>query len=94
MRNCPNCGAPINGDKCEYCGTVFVKDKDRYRFNEAQEEYFQRLNLIDQLNRLEIEHKNLEFHLAFNKFINDTKQLATECCCDGVKFPAPKIVKY
>lgn len=21
--NCPNCGAPIVGDKCEYCGTVF-----------------------------------------------------------------------
>lgn len=19
--NCPNCGAPANGDKCEYCGT-------------------------------------------------------------------------
>lgn len=23
MYNCPNCGAPITGDKCEYCGTVF-----------------------------------------------------------------------
>ncbi len=21
--NCPNCGAPINGIKCEYCGTQF-----------------------------------------------------------------------
>lgn len=20
--NCPNCGAPITGEKCEYCGTV------------------------------------------------------------------------
>lgn len=23
MTNCPNCGAPITGEKCEYCGTVF-----------------------------------------------------------------------
>ena len=23
MLNCPNCGAPITGGKCEYCGTVF-----------------------------------------------------------------------
>lgn len=23
MTNCPNCGAVITGDKCEYCGTVF-----------------------------------------------------------------------
>ena len=21
--NCPNCGAPITGEKCEYCGTLF-----------------------------------------------------------------------
>lgn len=20
--NCPNCGAPLNGSKCEYCGTI------------------------------------------------------------------------
>ena len=20
--NCPNCGAPVNGNVCEYCGTV------------------------------------------------------------------------
>lgn len=23
MTNCPNCGSPINGTKCEYCGTAF-----------------------------------------------------------------------
>lgn len=22
--NCPNCGAPIDGDKCMHCGTYFV----------------------------------------------------------------------
>lgn len=22
--NCPNCGAPISGDRCEYCGTQFI----------------------------------------------------------------------
>ena len=27
MSNCPNCGAPITGDRCEYCGTVFRKEK-------------------------------------------------------------------
>lgn len=24
--NCPNCGAPISGHKCEYCGTVFDRN--------------------------------------------------------------------
>lgn len=23
MINCPNCGAPVVADVCEYCGTVF-----------------------------------------------------------------------
>lgn len=23
MTNCINCGAPLSGDKCEYCGTVY-----------------------------------------------------------------------
>ena len=22
MLNCPNCGAPLSGPKCEYCGTI------------------------------------------------------------------------
>ena len=30
MTNCPNCGAPITGWRCEYCGTVFdISEKER-----------------------------------------------------------------
>lgn len=25
LGNCPNCGAPIRGDECPYCGTAFTK---------------------------------------------------------------------
>ena len=24
MTNCPNCGSPISGVQCEYCGTTFL----------------------------------------------------------------------
>ena len=27
LYNCPNCGAPITGDHCEYCGTVFKQEE-------------------------------------------------------------------
>lgn len=27
-RNCPNCGAPVRGGECEYCGTVFTPSND------------------------------------------------------------------
>lgn len=32
MCRCPNCGAPITGSNCEYCGTVFDADADSRRF--------------------------------------------------------------
>ena len=32
--NCPNCGAPITGYKCEYCGTQFY-DFTNMELNEA-----------------------------------------------------------
>jgi len=30
MSNCPNCGAPRHGNKCEYCGTVFQVEPVNY----------------------------------------------------------------
>lgn len=33
MTNCPNCGAPITKETCEYCGTVFV---DPYKEKKIQ----------------------------------------------------------
>ena len=32
MTNCPNCGAPIRGFKCEYCDTVFSTEYE-YRIH-------------------------------------------------------------
>lgn len=26
--NCPNCGAPIRGDECPYCGTAFTRKQE------------------------------------------------------------------
>ena len=25
--NCPNCGAPLHSNKCEYCGSEFVEEQ-------------------------------------------------------------------
>ena len=27
ITNCPNCGAPVNGSICEYCGTKFTQEE-------------------------------------------------------------------
>lgn len=31
MTNCPNCGAPVNSYKCDYCGTVFDENNLEYK---------------------------------------------------------------
>lgn len=35
--SCPNCGAPITGCRCEYCGTVFRISKDKKQIHEKCE---------------------------------------------------------
>ena len=32
LTNCPNCGAPITKDRCEYCGTHFNITNSDYSF--------------------------------------------------------------
>lgn len=28
INNCPNCGAPLRGDECAYCGTAFIRKRE------------------------------------------------------------------
>ena len=38
MTNCPNCGAPIKGHKCEYCDTVF--DRNAVKYEEVMNKFY------------------------------------------------------
>lgn len=31
--NCPNCGAPVTGRVCEYCGTRHAKESEHIRID-------------------------------------------------------------
>lgn len=43
--NCPNCGAPLKGSKCEYCGTT-TKDVDA----EIARLEMEKQNVLNQIN--------------------------------------------
>ena len=30
--NCPNCGAPLTGNKCKYCGTESIQIKTEVKY--------------------------------------------------------------
>ena len=49
MFNCPNCGAPITGNQCEYCGTLFeLKTTRKADFYAQNELYLQlQINALD-----------------------------------------------
>jgi len=29
--NCPNCGAPIEGFQCKYCGTILQEEREKFQ---------------------------------------------------------------
>ena len=40
--NCPNCGAPVNGPICEYCGSVLSNEEaeqKEYKFEQFQRQF-------------------------------------------------------
>lgn len=49
MSNCPNCGAPITGDRCEYCGTVFRKEKQESK-RIASDDFADALRSVIEMN--------------------------------------------
>ena len=49
MTNCPNCGAPFTGYKCEYCGTIAPENEKKLEdYRSAIEELKLELAQADQ----------------------------------------------
>ena len=46
--NCPNCGAPRHGNKCEYCGTIFQVEPVNY-YMPAVASYGANMSTLDAL---------------------------------------------
>ena len=53
LLNCPNCGAPITGPRCEYCGTAFEEVKRQVGFYMLQDYLLQKYRMECQKARLE-----------------------------------------
>lgn len=56
--NCPNCGAPIEGVKCAYCGTYFFNIADI----EEHKPHYIRLNLGGQKMMFNVVASNIKIH--------------------------------
>ena len=82
MMNCPNCGALITGDRCEYCGTIFQTNTifNNLYHSGCWDDTYYRLNISNQIDRLEMERRNLEYQLALNQLNFNARQAVLERC--------------
>lgn len=48
--NCPNCGAPIDGHKCAYCGTVFDPKYIEQPHIDRRQRYLDKMYCIGQIS--------------------------------------------
>jgi len=69
IRNCPNCGAPIDGDKCEYCGTVF--DNISLDYNQILNHQYEQLKQVQ---------RSLEVQFAMEELSNHIKEQQLKTC--------------
>lgn len=68
--NCPNCGALLHSNKCEYCGSEFVEEQTRKEIELENEIELLKLQLTQaENNRFIIEnYKKLNGNAFFEKF--------------------------
>ena len=58
ITNCPNCGAPITGSCCEYCGTIFSpQEKPKQMTLPSELEYLLHLTYLQ--TQFDISQRNL-----------------------------------
>ncbi len=49
--NCPNCGAPIVGHKCAYCGTVFDSERVNKKPIDHRQQYLNKMYIMGRVTR-------------------------------------------
>ena len=69
ISNCPNCGAPIVGNKCECCGTVF--DNISLDYNQILNHQYEQLKQVQ---------RSLEVQLAMEELSNHIKEQQLKTC--------------
>ena len=84
--NCPNCGAPITGCKCEYCGTVFKEEEPAQRFYADNAECC--CERLDQIRSDEMNYNTYESMINAKKAC---QYLFYMTCCEQEKiYETPK----
>ena len=80
--NCPNCGAPISGIKCEYCGTQFFDLADI----ELNKYSFLQMKINDKVMLCEAMPVRVAIDHSYNQAPEITVGFVLKRVCDNVYF--------
>lgn len=80
--NCPNCGAPISGIICEYCGTQFfdLADIELYKYG------FLRMKIGNSIMLCEAMPVNMAIEHKYNQATEITVGFVLKRVCDDAYF--------
>ena len=81
LRNCPNCGAPVNGPICEYCGSV-LDQAELDRQEQDQELAKKQRQYEEMLRRWQQSVIQAELGQSIMDRMNYYGYSMSQCCCD------------
>ena len=61
-KNCPNCGAPIETEKCPYCGTMFLD----FAAMDADQPFYMKVKKDGKIYILKVKMTSMEFKVETN----------------------------
>ena len=71
--NCPNCGAPIDSEKCEYCGTVFLD----FAAMDADKPFFMKIKSEDKVFIVKVRLTDASMHMDTSTLYFDNNPYCT-----------------
>ena len=66
-KNCPNCGAPIESEKCPYCGTVFID----FACVEADEPFYMKIKSQGKIFLAKVVMTDASFNTDYSELYGD-----------------------
>lgn len=88
--NCPNCGAPIAGSKCEYCGSVFYD----WATISMDKPTFIRMNLHGKLVMFKAVMVDLETNEQYSSYYADNQRITVSVQRDLEIRPVFRVVPH
>lgn len=61
-KNCPNCGAPIETEKCPYCGTMFLD----FAAMDADQPFYMKVKQDGKIYILKVKMTSIELKAKYN----------------------------